>query len=233
MKAFLIVFAFGISLKASQLKASAVDAEKASYKPCCHSETLEGSATALYPPGYSTIYSKFYLDYKNRMYADLGYVAHTTVKTILLCDLDDMCSVYTIIESDKSCSKFQLHNAIDQIWIRCIPSNATSEGTMRIGSDERQGNSLLLRNWMFTNYGTKYQRSVTDADCIPVVDFQIMGGPSPNLSLFAQVYYFDITKEIKDPSVFKPPSYCDKANDVHEDSKFQRQNGNNLFSALR
>jgi|SRR6218665_1440271 len=76
------------------------------------------------------------------------------------------------------------------------------------GTAEKQS-SLLLQNWVFMHHDIKFQKLVTDANCFPVADF--IGS---NSAYIQQYYYFDMTKTIKDPSVFTPPSYCDKANDM-------------------
>ena len=95
------------------------------------------------------------------------------------------------------------------------------------GTAEKQS-SLLLQNWVFMHHDIKFQKLVTDANCFPVADF--IGS---NSAYIQQYYYFDMTKTIKDPSVFTPPSYCDKANDMHDDSAFQQKMFASLFSALK
>lgn len=238
MKAFLLVFAFGISLKVAQSKinvdlnldllfAQSADTEKRSYKPCCHAKTLEGSISILQQNGsYSPM--KFYFDHKNRRYAAEDLLS--TIKIIVLCDSNSTCLVYSIIENQKICSKGKVSNiTVDDFVIRCIPNNATSLGAVRIGSGEKQS-SLLLQNWKFMHLGLWHQRLVTDVDCIPVADFV---SRSPDSPIIWQVYYFGISKRIKDPRVFTPPSYCDKANEMREDSKFQERMFNSLFSTFK
>ena len=180
MKAFLVVFIFGISLKVAQSKidvhfnmnllfAESADAVRSSYKPCCYPDALEGSVKPLSPPNSL---AKLYLDARNRKFATQLVMPTATTKTIGLCDLHNTCLIYNILESKSQlhCSNFNLTNtSIDDLWPRCIPNNATSQGAVRIGSDEKQS-SLLLQKWVFMYRGLKLQRLAADADCFPVAD---------------------------------------------------------------
>src|SRR6218665_1986011 len=128
MKAFLVVFVLGISLKVAQSEidvdlnmnpffAESADAVRSGYKPCCHPATLEGSAVVLVHQIKPNGSAKFHIDGINRKFAAQNVI--TGVKIIIRCDLHSTCFYYNIEENQKYCSKRKLTNAsIDDFWLR-------------------------------------------------------------------------------------------------------------------
>jgi len=122
---------------------------------------------------------------------------------------------YQVDKKAKICYTQKFTNVtFDQLSLtpHCVPKEARYGGVLTIGTPRGGANlPLLLWEWNPRPY-LLYQRMVT-TDCATAVEV-VWGINSTQRTRYVTDSYFDIQPSISDPSVFNPPDYCLKDEEV-------------------
>ena len=122
--------------------------------------------------------------------------------------------MFLVDPAKKSCRKSAVEGEMAE---QCVPKDAKFLGTTRMGYGDT--NALNADMWA----AKLKQKSpvpmvldmeilVTPDHCIPVVEWG--NGMSNGFRVKFGSSFFNIDPKISDPSVFTPPSYCDKAEEI-------------------
>jgi len=172
-----------------------------------------------------------YVDQNNQRIADDVTVPRgprqnaTKISYIILFNKNSTATIYIFSKTNSKCKKQVLKNA--KFRSQCLPQNSTLLGNFSIGAGDR---ALRSQSWGFR---VRDRRStifgnivLTPDNCVPIVaggkvfirpkmtdDGEVdLDRKRPQVITVGAMYTNFIT-QIRDPSVFKPPSYCKKAND--------------------
>ncbi|XP_016280116.2 mammalian ependymin-related protein 1 [Monodelphis domestica] len=111
--------------------------------------------------------------------------------------------MFQIDQATQLCSKIALTDQWDPLD---IPQNSTFEDQYYIGGPQDQ---IMIQEWSDRKAARKYETWIgvyTVKDCYPVQETYIR-----NYSVTFSTRFFDIQLGIRDPSVFTPPSTCERA----------------------
>ncbi|EGV97345.1 Mammalian ependymin-related protein 1 [Cricetulus griseus] len=111
--------------------------------------------------------------------------------------------MFQIEQATKQCAKISLTEPWDPLD---IPQNSTFEDQYSIGGPQEQ---ITVQEWSDRRTARSYETWIgvyTAKDCYPVQETFIR-----NYTVVLSTRFFDVQLGIKDPSVFTPPSTCQRA----------------------
>ncbi|XP_013411481.1 mammalian ependymin-related protein 1-like [Lingula anatina] len=112
-----------------------------------------------------------------------------------------------------TCTKSPLTDAMTP---NCIPDGAKYWGGFYIGGPDTP---LPCHRWLYMSKGTNVSLTVTQQDCYPVLETEY--GNTPRGGQMASIAFTSVRPGIQDPTVFNPPSICNKVSKEHPHHQLQ------------